>query len=166
MDYDRMVDSALRQVVRDALIEAGEVGLRGNHHFYISFNTSYPGVEIPDYLRQQYAEEMTIVVQHQFWGLEVTDDWFTVTLSFNKVQERLEIPFAAVSAFADPSVEFGLQFRVDTSAIAPRTGNAVEAPVKIEPAQDDTPQPAVAGAAPAADKTGEVITLDSFRKKK
>ena len=161
-----MVDRALRRVVRDALIEAGEVGLRGNHHFYISFNTGYPGVDIPEYLRQQYAEEMTIVVQHQFWGLEVTDEGFTVTLSFNKVQERLEIPFAAVSAFADPSVEFGLQFRVDSSAVTPLSDDTVKAPAMIEPAQDDTPQPAIAAAAPADDKTGEVITLDSFRKKK
>ncbi len=161
-----MVDRALRRVVRDALIEAGEVGLRGNHHFHISFNTGYPGVDIPEYLRQQYAEEMTIVVQHQFWGLEVTDEGFTVTLSFNKVQERLEIPFAAVSAFADPSVEFGLQFRVDVGAVAPPADDTVKAPAEIEPAQDDAPPPAIAAAAPDDEKTGEVITLDSFRKKK
>lgn len=161
-----MVESALRRVVRDALIEAGEVGLHGNHHFYISFNTSYPGVSIPDYLRHQYAEEMTIVVQHQFWGLDVTDQGFAITLSFNKVQERLEIPFAAVSAFADPSVQFGLQFKVDSDAIAAPVENQITTPSTIEPGQDDTPQPAIADPAPDDDKTGDVITLDSFRKKK
>jgi len=161
-----MVESALRRVVRDALIEAGEVGLHGNHHFYISFNTSYPGVSVADYLRQQYAEEMTIVVQHQFWGLEVTDEGFAVTLSFNKVQERLEIPFAAVSAFADPSVQFGLQFRVDSDAVAAPADSQLMPPDTIEAAQDDAPQSTTVDPALDEDRSGEVITLDSFRKKK
>src|SRR5687768_5598332 len=92
--YDKMVENALRSVVREALRQAGERGLPGNHHFYLTFRTNYPGVDIPEYLRGQYPSEMTIVLQYQFYGLEVDQDRFGVTLSFNNVHERLTIPFA------------------------------------------------------------------------
>ncbi|MDX1426062.1 MAG: ClpXP protease specificity-enhancing factor SspB [Kiloniellales bacterium] len=116
--YDAMVDGALRSVVRRALGYAAERGLPGDHHFYISFQTTHPGVDIPAQLRERYPNEMTIVLQHQFWGLDVGEESFGVTLSFSDVPERLTIPFAAISAFADPSVRFGLQFDASQQAQA------------------------------------------------
>ncbi len=114
LKYDRMVEDALRSVVRRALSYAAERGLSGDHHFYITFLTDHPGVTMPDHLRSHYPAEMTIVLQHQFWGLEVSPDSFGVTLSFANEPERLTVSFAAVTAFADPSVRFGLQFDVGT----------------------------------------------------
>src|SRR5581483_2656542 len=107
-----MTEEALRGVVRQALAVASERGLPGQHHFYLTFRTAHPGVRLADHLRQRHPDEMTIVLQHQFWGLEIGRDEFSVTLSFNGQHERLTIPFAAISAFVDPSVQFGLQFSV------------------------------------------------------
>src|ERR1700754_3563033 len=109
--YDKMVENALRSVVREALAVTAEYGLPGAHHFYITFRTDYPGVEMPDFLHAQYPQDMTIVLEHQFWGLEVDDLRFAVTLSFRNQTHRLSIPLAAITAFADPSVKFGLEFR-------------------------------------------------------
>jgi hypothetical protein len=114
LKYDRMVEDALRSVVSRALSHAAERGLSGDHHFYITFLTDHPGVTMPDHLRSHYPNEMTIVLQHQFWGLEVSPESFGVTLSFANEPERLTVSFAAVTAFADPSVRFGLQFDVGT----------------------------------------------------
>ena len=108
--YDALVDDALRSVVRRVLTQVAEKGLPGSHHFYISFRSTDPGVELPEYLRAKYPEEMTIVLQHQYWDLILGPDYFEVTVSFNKQQERIKVPFAALSAFVDPSVRFGLQF--------------------------------------------------------
>src|SRR5262245_60409029 len=109
--YDALVDDALRSVVRRVLIQVAEKGtLPGSHHFYISFRSTDPGVQLPEYLRAKYPEEMTIVLQHQFWDLIINDQFFEVTVSFNKQQERIRVPFGALSAFVDPSVRFGLQF--------------------------------------------------------
>ena len=162
LPYDRMLQDAMRDVFRKALLHVIESGLPGAHHFYITFRTSYPGVDIPGHLRETYPEDMTIVLQHQFYGLEVTDAYFQVTLSFKKRLERLRIPFAALVSFVDPAVNFGLQFQVEETA-AP------------DPAPVPAPQPASSGsAAPAADETGEptgaervekVVSLDAFRKK-
>ena len=110
--YDRMVEDALRSVVSKALSQVAERGLSGDHHFYITFRTDHPDLVIPDQLRARYPSEMTIVLQHQFWGLEVGPDAFGITLSFSNVPEHLTIPFESVVAFADPSVRFGLQFDV------------------------------------------------------
>ena len=110
--YEKMVEAALRGVVRDALVRAAREGLKSAHHFYIGFATRMPGVEIPDHLRARYPDEMTIVLQHQFWDLDITDTGFSVTLSFEKQLERLVIPFAAIRSFADPSVSFALEFAV------------------------------------------------------
>src|SRR5882757_1017955 len=109
--YDLMIEAALRDVVRETLISVSKNGLPGEHHFYITFLTGFPGVEIPEYLHKQYPEEMTIVLQYQFFGLKLDDDHFTVTLSFNNVKERLKIPIEAITTFADPSVNFALQFQ-------------------------------------------------------
>jgi len=165
--YDQMVENALRGVLREAL-RASIEGLPGDHHFYITFRTRHPEVQIPDYIRARYPDEMTIVLQHQYWGLEVPDDWFEVTLSFNRMNERLHIPFAAVTAFADPSAKFGLQFQADTSV-------ELDFGVEDEPAAvaEDLPTAAAPVAQPAAEngasggneQGAQVITLDAFRKK-
>ena len=110
LHYDLLVEDALRGVVRRVLADVASNGLPGAHHFYVSFKTSEPGVMIPDYLRAKYPEDMTIVLQHRYWGLEIADDAFEVTVSFNRQNERLRVPFAALTAFVDPSVRFGLQF--------------------------------------------------------
>src|SRR5919106_275918 len=116
IDYATLVEKALLRVVHDVLDMVAEHGLPGRHHLYITFRTDHPGVLMDDTLHARYPGEMTIVLQHEFWGLEVVDDRFAVTLSFNSVPQRLEVPLAAVTVFADPSVEFGLQF---TRASAP-----------------------------------------------
>jgi len=160
-DYNAMVEQAMRDVVRLALGQAAEIGMPGNHHMMIGFRTDYPGVDIPGYLKQSYPQEMTIVLQHQFWELEARPELFTVTLSFNKIAERLTIPYAAITAFADPSVQFGLQFRVaaaDAAAEPTKAKPALPAAVKSEEPAAETP---------AAEKpAGEVVALDAFRKKK
>ncbi len=176
--YDRMVETALRGVVRDALHQVAERGLPGNHHFYLTFRTSFPGVDIPDYLSSQYANEMTIVLQYQYYGLEVLEDHFEVTLSFNNVHERLVIPYAAITTFADPSVNFALQFQpmapAESAEVAamptreaegPKDGRREESKPRLErskvasvkPDRDDSPD--------EEPKRGEVVTLDAFRKK-
>src|SRR5688572_33303862 len=108
LDYSQLVERALRRVVRDALDLAAEHGLPGRHHFYITFRTDHPGVVIDDSLRARYPSEMTVVLQHEYWGLEVGPERFAVTLSFGSQPQRLDIPYDAIRVFADPSVEFGL----------------------------------------------------------
>ncbi|MGH6891292.1 MAG: SspB family protein, partial [Dongiaceae bacterium] len=108
--YDRMVEDALRGVVRRALIDVSTSGLPGDHHFYLTFRTGESGVQIGPALKAQYPKEMTIVLQHQFSRLEVNEDSFGVTLSFGGKHERLVVPYRAIVSFADPSVKFGLQF--------------------------------------------------------
>jgi len=108
--YDLLVQDALKGVVRKVLIDAGKDGLPGEHHFYISFQTDFPGVRLSNRLREKYPQEMTIVLQHQFWDLNVTEHSFEVGLSFSGIPERLHIPFDALTGFFDPSVQFGLKF--------------------------------------------------------
>ncbi len=174
--YDAMVEQALRGVVRRALSYAAERGLPGDHHFYVSFHTNEPGVDIPAQLRARYPDEMTIVLQHQFWGLDVGEEAFGVTLSFSDVPERLTIPFSAISAFADPSVRFGLQF--DSSQAEEGDGVApVAAPEQRQQpveqfaadisaanaeGESGSSEPADEEEAPAG---GKVIMLDPYRKK-
>lgn len=153
--YDRMVESALRGVVRQAVEEVIEGGLPGDHHFYITFLTDYPGVKIPDYLRDRYPGEMTIVLQYQFSDLMVDDEKMGVTLSFNNMPERLEIPLSAISIFADPSVNFALQFQ-------PMEDSFEEGDFDFD---DDTPDDDPSGGKKGEEKTGEVVSLDKFRKK-
>ena len=178
--YDALVDDALRSVVRRVLTQVAEKGLPGSHHFYISFRSGDPGVVLPDYLRAKYPEEMTIVLQHQYWDLIITEEFFEVTVSFNKQQERIKVPFAALSAFVDPSVRFGLQFdRKDKPGAGEKTDVPGTAPAPL-PAPEK--RPAIGGTA-AGDKAeaaaeakddaevkpevaaSKVVKLDSFRKK-
>ena len=152
--YEKMVEAALRGVVRDALRKAAREGLRSEHHFYIGFDTRMPGVVIPDALHARFPEEMTIVLQHQFWDLEVSEEGFSVTLSFQKQLERLVVPLAAVRSFADPSVNFALEFAMPEGLAAPAAG--VPTPLAAPPKAQK----------PAAEKTtAEVVALDSFRKR-
>lgn len=114
--YDLLVQDALRSVVRRVLTEAARDGLPGEHHFFISFKTQAPGVRLSARMREQYPQEMTIVLQHQFWDLTVSEIGFEVGLSFHGKSETLAIPFTAVTGFFDPSVDFGLKFEFDTEA--------------------------------------------------
>lgn len=111
--YDLLTQDALRGMVRRVLADAARVGLPGDHHFFISFRTQFPGVSIPARLAEKFPEEITIVLQHQFWDLTVSDYGFEVGLSFGNAPERLVVPFAAMTAFFDPSVDFGVKFEVD-----------------------------------------------------
>src|ERR1700754_451169 len=155
--YDALVDDALRSVVRRVLRQVADKGLPGSHHFYISFRSTDPGVQLPDYLRAKYPEEMTIVLQHQYWDLIINDEFFEVTVSFNKQQERIKVPFGALSAFVDPSVRFGLQFdRKDkTGASADKTvASPATAPTPL-PAPDKRPAAGEAKTAETAAKPEE-----------
>ena len=114
--YQALTDSALRGVVRDALRRIEKSGLIGAHHFYLTFKTHADGVDIPDFLKEQYPDEMTIIIQHQYWALKVKEDYFEVTLTFKKLPAPLHIPFNALTAFFDPGVQFGLQFRTEGEA--------------------------------------------------
>src|SRR5437868_2109504 len=138
--YDALVDDALRGVVRRVLRTVGEKGLPGSHHFYISFRSTDPGVNLPDYLLAKYPEEMTIVLQHQYWDLIINDEFFEVTVSFNKQQERIKVPFGALSAFVDPSVRFGLQFdRKDKPGAGEKVAPGANQPTSSLPAPEKRP---------------------------
>jgi hypothetical protein len=176
LSYERMVEDALRGVLRKALILTESQGLPGSHHFYITFDTTHDGVHMPESLRALHPNEMTIVLQHQFWDLKVREDEFEITLSFSGVNQRLKIPFAAVTAFADPHAKFGLQFRVEFEDRATADESAAKARETAEPPTDkpapQAPQrpaakPTVVAvpkpAAPAGD--AKIVTLDAFRKK-
>jgi uncharacterized protein len=163
--YDVLAREALRGVLRRVLADAAEHGLPGEHHFFITFVSTAEGVKVSPRLLAQYPEEMTIILQHQFWDLVVLEDRFEVGLSFGGVPERLVIPFNAIKSFFDPSVQFGLQFE------PVETETAVEAPSASLPA---VPAPsALPVSAPAAENQdqpkpsegAEVVRLDRFRKK-
>ena len=189
--YDLMVQEALKGVVRKILSEAARDGLPGEHHFYVTFRTGAPGVRLSQRLREKHPEEMTIVLQHQFWDLSVSDHAFEVGLSFSGVPERLLVPFDAITTFFDPSVQFGLQFEeVAETDAQPAVGGDAAKDVARDRGKDgakSTPRkklplaeapnapPAPAPAATAAterpddpDKPSggaEVVRLDRFRKK-
>jgi hypothetical protein len=148
IDYSALLQEALRDAVRRVLEQVAEHGLPGEHHFYIGFRTDFPGVEVPRFLRDQYPEEMTIILQHQFWGLDVTPEAFSVLLSFGGSRQRLTVPFAALTTFADPSADFGLRFGAaagETPAAEPETEPASSS------AEDERP--------------GEVIRFDPSRRR-
>jgi hypothetical protein len=184
--YDLLAQEALRGVVRHVLTDAAKNGLPGDHHFYISFDTGAEGVRISPRLREQYPDEITIILQHQFWDLSVNDEGFEVGLSFGGVPERLVVPFVAIKGFFDPSVQFGLQFETieagadaasstddeksDTSSqtilptVTPnvvKRGDQESAPKPVA----DTPANETQGGEPGDKPMGEVVRLDRFRKK-
>ncbi len=184
--YDILVQEALRGMVRNVLTDAAKNGLIGDHHFFITFDTTADGVQMSDRLREQYPEAMRIVLQHQFWGLKVSDAEFEVGLSFGGIAEKLVIPFAAVKDFEDPAVQFKLQFETlaeieqDDDAAPEEPQKSAEpkprssAKNKKEPARSDVPASPPAEAAgpesgpgqPPPEHSGaEVVRLDRFRKK-
>src|SRR5437588_6319296 len=150
MRYDLLAQEALRGVVRSALRKIMRTGLPGDHHFYIAFDTRYPGVQLSPRLSQRYPTEMTIVLQHQYWNLVVHDTQFEVELSFDNIPEKLVIPFDAVKGFLDPSVQFGLQF-----ITAPPEAAAVEPPASKP--HEEQPK----DEAPAEPQIPKVVSLDS-----
>ncbi len=152
--YDKMVEAALRGVVREALARAAANGMPGAHHFYITFKTGFEGVELPEHLRAKHPEEMTVVLEHQFWDLTVEEDRFAVTLSFQNKPERLVIPFEAILSFADPAVKFGLQFQQAAAA------NQEDHPPGAAETEPESEPPAKSG-----DKGADVVNIDKFRKK-
>lgn len=164
MDYQSLVERAMKGVVREALLKVGKDGLPGEHHLYITFRTQDEGVEITDRLISQYPEEMTIVLQYQFWGLEISEDAFEITLSFSGTNERLYIPFDAIVGFADPSVNFGLQFKAAESDFAEIGPGEMQDIEEID--DSDAPPKSEDGGSDGEQKTGEVVALDAFRKKK
>lgn len=180
--YDILVQDALRGMVRNVLTDAAKNGLVGDHHFFITFDTTADGAQLSERLRQQYPEEMRIVLQHQFWGLKVNDDGFEVGLSFSGIAEKLVIPFAAIKIFYDPSVEFKLQFETlsdtddDESPNEPlKTVDPDDPTPGKQPARSNVPASATSEAASAEAEGGpddspersgaEVVRLDRFRKK-
>jgi hypothetical protein len=173
--YDILAQQALRGVVRTVLADAAKSGLPGEHHFKITFATPAPGVRLSDRMREQYPEAMTIVLQHQFWDLIVTDDAFEVGLSFGGVPERLTVPFDAITAFYDPAVQFGFQFETSDAAAAGEPAIAVTpaekpaASVSRGPGEtkpETLPGPAASEPTPRdGGGGGEVVRLDRFRKK-
>jgi uncharacterized protein len=138
--YDVLAQEALRGVVRRVLTDAAKSGLPGEHHFYVSFDTRAPDVRVSPRMREKYPEEMTIVLQHQFWDLIVTEQGFEVGLSFNGVPERLSVPFNAIKGFFDPSVQFALQFEV--AAKGPAETAAAPTAVPASPTAAEEPEPA------------------------
>ena len=167
--YDLMVQDALRGAVRKVLSEVAKEGLPGEHHFYITFRTHAPGVRLSTAMREQYPDVMTIILQHQFWDLSVSETNFEVGLSFRNVPERLLVPFDAVTEFYDPSVQFGLKFEVEEPA--PEDGandlepNESSGPVVFAPAEARKETPADVMAASAEAESGKVVSIDAFRKK-
>ena len=161
--YDVLARDALRGVLRRVLADAAEHGLPGDHHFFITFASTAEGAKLSPRLLAQYPEEMTVILQHQFWDLVVTEDRFEVGLSFGGVPERLVIPFSAIKSFFDPSVQFGLQFEMGDAEPATAEGSpaAPSSPPSALPAPEketrDEPEKPTEGA--------EVVRLDRFRKK-
>jgi len=187
--YDLLTQQALRGVVRSVLSDTAKKGLPGDHHFYISFDTRADGVRLSDRLRAQYPEEMTIILQHQFWDLKVGEEDFEVGLSFGGIPERLTVPFEAINGFFDPSVQFGLQFeevtegderpapanaQEPTAANTKKKRSSTSPPVPAPASEPEKEKPARSTAPvskreksekPTGGGGGEVVRLDRFRKK-
>ncbi len=162
LDYQTMTHNAMMSIVRDALQSVAKGGLPGEHHFYITFAPQHPGVDMPDDLRARQGDEMTIVLQHQFENLTVSDLGFRVDLAFDGVVQTLRIPFATVLAFFDPSVEFGLRFPANHEQILDEAPSAPSSALKdtSENTSDNNEPDAPEAEGP---KTGEVVNLDTFR---
>ena len=186
--YDILAQEALRGVIRKVLAEVAATGLPGNHHFFITFLTGAPGVRISSRLKEKYPEQMTVVLQHQYWDMVVTDQLFEIGLSFGDVPEKLTIPFSAIRGFYDPSVNFELEF--DVSVVQPTSDNdeggnvssielisSEDAPEKAKPKSKSRKPAADKGETAAKDEpaseddeaeakpSADVVSLDSFRKK-
>jgi len=157
IDYGKLMHGAMRGLIQEVLTDVRDNGLPGAHHFFITFDTTYPGVDIAPWLRERYPSEMTVVMQHWFDNLEVDDDGFAVTLNFGDAPERLRIPFDAIQTFVDPSVEFGLRFeshedeQTEEDSDGDKSGEETAGIAEDVEAEDDK-------------QDAEVVSLDSFRK--
>lgn len=161
--YDILAQDALRGVIRKVLTEVGAAGrLPGDHHFFITFLTGAPGVRISQHLKSKYPEQMTIVIQHQFWDLKITESLFEIGLSFSDVPEKLVVPFNAIRGFYDPSVNFELEFDVPLADDEEETTSGEITAYPVPPEGTEEPVAAKDG---EEKKPGSVISLDSFRKK-
>jgi len=172
--YDLLAQEALRGLVKKVLADAAKYGLPGEHHFFVTFETDYPGVKIPNRLREKFPETMTIALQHQFRDLQAHDKEFEVGLSFGGVPERLRIPYGAIREFVDPSVKFGLQFEtLDTTTedgVAAPAANAEKAesgeqPISLVPTERSSAPDANSPSSGSESGSAEVVSLDKFRKK-
>ncbi|MDC0093476.1 ClpXP protease specificity-enhancing factor SspB [Alphaproteobacteria bacterium] len=154
-NYDALVEESLKNVVKKVLKITAEKGLKGNSHFFISFNGADPDVEVPAELKSTDTSEIKIIIQHQFWNLKSTNNHFEVTLSFNGKKKNISVPYRSVTSFTDPSVGFGLQFKIDE-------------PLKIlnEENQTETPDKEITSKLLEIEKSGEIVSLDAFRDKK
>ncbi|MEI6729855.1 MAG: ClpXP protease specificity-enhancing factor SspB [Pseudomonadota bacterium] len=161
LDYIAFVDDAMRKAVRNILLQVEKTGLPGQNHFFVSYRSSYKGVVMSDALRNKYPEEITIVLQHQFWGLKVEKDCFRVSLSFNNIPEELVIPFAALTAFADPSAKFSLHFQTEVAAYSQDIVDLED--TIFEELIADSLEVSQVDSQPK--ESAEIITLDAFRKK-
>lgn len=160
LDYETMVQDALRSVFKKTLIHTAKEGLSGNHHFYITFNTNHPNVTVPEYLKDQYGDELTIVLQYEFWDLNVEENHFSVTLCFEDAHENIVIPYNSLISFVDPSVKFGLQFTpILEEGVAEKTIKA-DSPkaAKKKSAKNDVDET-------KEEETSNIISIDAFRKK-
>lgn len=163
LDYRKMMQRALKGIVREILEQVSEYGFPGDHHAFLTFRTDMELVTVPTFLRERYPEEMTIVLQNQFWDLFVDDDGISVTLAFNGSRHRIGMPWEAVTAFVDPEAEFGLQFKEDETETSPLEtdrdeGAAAESTVATEAKEPDDP-------VPAGSDSENVVSIDRFRKK-
>jgi hypothetical protein len=156
IDYGNLMHSAMRSLIQNVLTDVQKDGLPGAHHFFITFDTMHPDVEIADWLSDRYPGEMTIVVQHWFADLEVTNEGFTITLNFGDNPETLYVPYDAIKTFVDPSVEFGLRFETQDDDATEPLAVAEEAPMEEMVEPDDDPE--------NGPKEAEVVSLDQFRK--
>ncbi len=151
IDYGNLMHRAMRGLIQEVLADVEENGLPGQHHFFITFDSMHPDVEIADWLSDRYPDEMTVVMQHWYDGLKVTDEGFSVTLNFGEKPEPLYIPYDAIKTFVDPSVEFGLRFETQDDEDDEET--TAEAPMEVVSDDDEAPREAA-----------EIVSLDSFRK--
>lgn len=158
IDYGNLMHDAMRGLIRKVLLDVADRGLPGNHHFFITFDTSHPDAELADWLSDRYPGEMTVVMQHWYDGLDVTEDGFSITLNFGDAPEPLYIPYDAIRTFVDPSVEFGLRFEQQDSEDTAKTSTRLAK--KPKPVEQE-PQAKAEDEKPAA---AQIVSLDSFRK--
>lgn len=154
IDYGNLMHRAMRSLIQEVLTGIADTGLPGDHHFFITFDTMHPDVEIADWLSDRYPDEMTVVIQNWFDNLIVTDEGFTITLNFGDSPETLYVPYDSIQTFVDPSVEFGLRFETPEDDTDTTPAEVAEAPMDVM-AEDDTPEPR---------QEAEVVSLDQFRK--
>lgn len=156
IDYGNLMHDAMRGLIRKVLLDVADRGLPGEHHFFITFDTSHPDAELADWLSDRYPGEMTVVMQHWYDGLDVTEEGFSITLNFGDAPEPLYIPYDAIRTFVDPSVEFGLRFEQQETEEADKS-EAQDLELEPQPDVPDTPKE-------AKSKDAEIVSLDSFRK--